>query len=212
MEFGFFTISLLVIAGVLVLSGLRLLLAAGWFLQFLRGFAGFGQILIALIIVLVGVNLASYSQLDAKQDLANISFKKVDSQRFEASIASVSGGLETKFIVDGDMWQVTSRALSVMGSSSRFYKMNSISGRYYSLEQQRSSAQSFSSFKHESVGIDLWGMFNGKDIGLVGGDEIKSKFIPMSDGAVFSISIGADDSLDVEAVNDEAKKIVNEWK
>lgn len=211
MEFGFFTIVLLVISGVLVLSGLRLLIATGWFMQFLRGFAGFGQILLAVFIILVGLNLASYSHIDEKQDLANISFKKLNEQQYEATIADVKGGTEDKFTVDGDMWQVTSRALKVLGSSTQFYKLDAIAGRYYSLEQQRTSALSFSNLPDNSIGVDLWGWFKGKNAGLLKGNELKSKFYPMSDGAVFSISIGSQ-SLEASPANAEAKKIVSEWK
>ena len=57
MDFGFVSISLLILATVMTLGGLKLLIKKNWLLQFLRGFSGFGLIVFAFIIVMIGVNL-----------------------------------------------------------------------------------------------------------------------------------------------------------
>ncbi len=210
MEFSMVSITLLVLAAGLILMGLRLLFATNWFLQFLRGFAGFGLILCAAIIIMVGLNLASYAQIAENHDLANISFTKINEQSYEAAVVSVQTGKEFKFTVDGDMWQVTGRVLSLSGASP-FYKLESISGRYYSLEQQRTSAQNINTMPDESIGIDLWNWFKGKDVGFISTSVYKSKFLPLADGAVFSVSIGKID-LQSEPVNEAAKAINKEWQ
>jgi hypothetical protein len=206
MEFGFVSIVLLILAGVLILSGLRLLIATGWLLPFLRGFAGFGQILLAVVILFVGLNLASYAHLEQKQDIASVSFKKTDEQRFEATVMSVHGGQIDKFTIDGDMWQISARSMKLLGSSTPFYKLEQVSGRYFTLEQQRSSAVSVGLIADKGIGLDLGALLKNKDVAIVSTSEVKTKFFPMSDGAVYSVSVGAQ-SLETIPVNEEAKAI-----
>lgn len=210
MEFSMFSITLLVVAAVLILAGLKLLFRADWFLQFLRGFAGFGLIGIAIIIILSGLNLNSYAQLANGQDLSTISFTKVNEQTYEASVVSVHGGEEYKFTIEGDMWQVNSRVLKVAGTAP-FYKLENIAGRYYSIEQQRTSAQNMNTVPDISIGLNLWELFKGKDVGLISTALYKSQFLPMADGAVFSVSIG-DFDLESTPVNEAATTIFKEWQ
>lgn len=211
MEFGMVSISLLVVAAGLVLLGLKLLFATGWFVHFLRGFGGFGLIAVAAVIVMVGLNLTSYAQLEEKQDLANVSFSKLNEQSYEATVVSVNGGVEYKFTVEGDMWQINSRVLKLAASSTPFYKLDSISGRYYSLEQQRSSAQSVSVVPDTGIGLDLWTWFKNKNVGLIVTSLQKSQYLPMADGAVYSVSAG-ENGLQSAPVNEAAKSIDNEWQ
>jgi hypothetical protein len=209
MVFGMFSITLLVVAAALILLGLKLLFHANWFMQFLRGFAGFGLITVATLIIMVGLNLASYAQISEKQDLANISFTKVNEQTYEATLVSVSSGEETKFTIEGDMWQVSGRVLTLFGSP--FYRLDSLAGRYYTLEQQRSSAESINIMPDNSIGLDLWGWFKGKDVGLISTAVYKTRFLPLADGAVFTVSIGEFELLSAP-VNDAAKSINSEWQ
>jgi hypothetical protein len=211
MEFGFVSIVLLFIATCFVLLGFKLLLATGWFVNFLRGFAGFGLLLLAFIVVMVGLNLASYAQLDEGQDIATVSFTKVDEQSYEASIVSVHGGIESKATVSGDMFQVNSRVLNLIGISTPFYKVENIIGRYYSLEQQRNSPQGLQTLPDTGIGIDLWTWFKGKSVGVVSTSLQKSGFLPMVDGAVFSVSIDQF-GLKSTPVNDAARNSNNEWQ
>lgn len=212
MEFGVVTIVLLTFAAVLILAGLKLLFKPNWFIQFLRGFAGFGLLLVATGTILSALNLASYSQLQEGEDIANVSFTKQNEQSFQATVVNIQTGAQNAFVIDGDMWQIDARVLRVaFAGSTPFYKLDRISGRYYSLEQERSSPKTVFSLAGESVGFDLWRLFKGSDMGIISADYGSATFLPMADGAVFTVSIGVS-GLQAKPVNSEAQHIVNEWQ
>ena len=82
MEFGLVTISLLVIAAVFVLLGLKLLGRKGWILGFLRGALGLACLLWAVFLLMSGLSIASYVELKDGQVLANVGFKQRADQSF----------------------------------------------------------------------------------------------------------------------------------
>ena len=211
MDFGLVSISLLIIAALLILAGLKLLFKRNWFIQFLRGFGGFGLLLLAFIIIMSGLNIATYSQLSTGEEIANISFKKVNNQNFDAVVVNVQTGEQSTFNIDGDMWQVDARVLKLFLSSTPFYKLERISGRYYSLDQERTNNRSVYPLAGQSMGFDLWSMFQGQSIGLLSANYGSATFLPMADDSVFSVSIGSS-GLVSKPVNSTAKSIVNEWQ
>lgn len=211
MDFGLVSISLLTVAAILILVGLKLLFKRNWLVQFLRGFCGFGLLLIAFIIIMSGLNIASYAQLSVGEEIANISFKKVNEQNFDATVVNVQTGQFETFNIDGDMWQVDARVLKLFLSSTPFYKLERISGRYYSLDQERSNSRSVYPLTGQSVGFDLWSIFKGQNIGLLSANYGSATFLPMANDSVFTVSIGAS-GLVSKPVNSTAQSIVNEWQ
>lgn len=210
MDFGFVSIALLVLSAVLVLLGLKILFKRHWFLQFLRGFSGFVLLLTALVIVLSSLNIATYSQLSKGQTIANISFSQTAPQEFEAVVVNVTNGSETTYTLYGDMWQMDARILRLAMVAKPYYKLDRISGRYYLLEQERSSVRSVHDLQQDNIGIDLWALFKGKSLGLIAADYGSATYSPMADGAVYTIDIGVN-GLQAKPVNDAARNIVNEW-
>ncbi len=97
MDFGMITIVLLVISALLILLGLKLLLKKDWLIQFLRGFAGFGLLLIAFLLTMSGLNITSYSQLAEGQSIANVSFVKLTEQSFQTTVVNVQTGEQQEF-------------------------------------------------------------------------------------------------------------------
>lgn len=212
MEFGLVTVSLLVVAALLVLAGLKLLFKTNWFLQFLRGFFGFGFLLLAFLLILSGLNIATYSQLADGQEIANISFARVANQSYEATIVNVKTGEQQKITLEGDQWQVDARILALAFTSTPFYKLEGISGRYYSLDQELTNNRKFHPITGQSMGIDLWSLFEGRDIGILSATYAKSTtYLPMGDDTLFSISVDRT-GLVLAPVNASAKAIVNEWQ
>ena len=211
MDFGLVSVSLLIIAAVLILVGLKLLIKRNYFIQFLRGFAGFGLLSLAFIIIMSGLNIASYSQLSQGEQIANISFKKVNNQNYDATVVNVQTGEQSSFNIDGDMWQVDARVLKLFLSSTPFYKLERISGRYYSLDQERTNNRSVYPLTGQSMGFDLWSIFKGSSIGLLSASYGSATYLPMADDAVFTVSIGSS-GLVSKPVNTSASAIVNEWQ
>jgi len=211
MDFGLVSVSLLIIAAVLILVGLKLLIKRNYIVQFLRGFAGFGLLLFAFLIIMSGLNIATYSQLGKGEEIANISFKKVNNQNFDATVVNVQTGISTTFNIDGDMWQMDARVLKLFMSATPFYKLERISGRYYSLDQERTNNRSVYPLEGQTMGFDLWSMFKGQNFGILSAGYGSATFLPMADDAVFSVSIGSS-GLISEPVNSTANSIVNDWQ
>ena len=211
MDFGLVSISLLIIAALLVMVGLKLLIKRNYFLQFLRGFTGFTLLTLAFIIIMSGLNIATYSQLNHGEEIANISFTKLNDQLYEATVVNVQTGATNKFEIDGDMWQIDARVLKLFLSSTPFYKLERISGRYYSLDQERTNSRSVYPLEGKSMGFDLWLMFKKKNIGLLSASYGSATYLPMAHEATFSVSIG-ESGLVSKPVNSTANAIVNEWQ
>ena len=211
MAFGTVSIILIILAAGLILAGIYLMIAKDWFLQFLRGFAAFGLIALAVLIIMAGLNLASYAQLQKGSELATITFTKVNEQMFDVSVVDVLTGNENKYTLEGDLWQLESRQIYVAGSSTPFYMPERISGRYFSIEQQRLSTPNTYTLPDKSIGINLWAMFAQRNIGIVNGAIAKTQYIAMGDGATYSVRAGGDNDLAVKAVNDAAVSAMEEW-
>ena len=211
MEFGIVSILLLVFAAACIIGSLKLLIAKDYFIQFLRGFAGFWLLVIAFCVVMSSLNLASYSQLIEGQTIANISFTKKDEQEYEATIVNVATGQEEVVDLVGDMWQMDARILRVVGSNTPFYKLERVSGRFYSLEQERSNPKSVFGIEGKSMGFDLFNMFKGSKLGVVKAGYGSATYLPMSDGASFSVNVAAT-GLTGKPINETARNIVSEWK
>ena len=211
MEFGLVTISLLVVSALLVLGGLKLLISNGWFLHFLRGFAGFTSLLLALLIVMSGLNIASYSELTEGQQLANVSFTQIAPQNFEVTVTNLQNGMEQKVTIDGDLWQAETRVLELAFAPASFFHIDQINGKFYSLDQEQTNLRNTYPVAGETAGLDLWSLFSERSIGILWTRKEKSSFQPMADGAVFSVSVGKKKGLVSRPVNEAANAIVNEW-
>lgn len=211
MEFGVVNILLLTAAAVAIIGSLKLLLAKDYILQFLRGFAGFSLLVFAILVILFSVNLSSYSQMLEGQVIANVSFTKDKEQQFKANVVNVRNGEEREFILDGDMWQMDARIIRVIAVSKAFYQLERISGRYYSLQQERNNPRSVYGLSSKSIGFDIFKMFNNAGIKLIDAEYGSATYVPMADGASFSVAVTAT-GLRANPINSAAKNIVSEWQ
>ena len=212
MDFGLVSIFLLVIATLMVLASLKLLIKNDWFLAFLRGFVGFSLLLMAYLTLMSGINIASYAKLAKGETIANISFKKISDQRYQANLVNVITGKESSYTIDGDLWQVDSRIMRLaLSGPTPFYKLDRISGRYYSIEQETSVSKSAFELHTQQIGFDLWSVFKGSSIGLVSADYGSATFMPMAEGALFAIMVGPSGLLS-KPINDAARTIVDSWE
>jgi|SRR5690554_3737444 len=210
MDFGIVSIVLLVLAAVFVLAASKVLFKRHWLLQFLRGFIGFSLLAIAFIAVLVSINISTYKPLAQGQVLAHISFTETAPQEYQAVVIETGLGQETTYNLHGDMWQIDARSLRIALSNKPFYQLNSLSARYYALEQENTLAEKPFQLQNSAVGIDLWHLFKGKSVGIIAADDVSGSFLPIADGAVYTVTIG-NNSLEAKPTNDIAKKVMNEW-
>lgn len=209
MEFSLVTIGLLLVAALSIVIGVKILLNRTWFLGFIRGNIGVALLLGAAFFALAAINIATYSSVSENKVIANISFKQVDAQTFSVQVTDSNSGKQHKISVEGDLWSISARQLSLLMSAEYFYQLDHIEGRFYTLEQQKRAGDSRVFFPSKSMGINLWQQFNKRYSPLIAASYKSSAFIPIADDALFSVSIRAD-RLSVLAMNTAAKKAVSQ--
>lgn len=183
-------VGLLLIPVVMLLIGAFYIWGRGaWFRQWLRGSAGLVLLAASLVGVFLLVDLASYRALVDEKPLTVVSMKQLDQQEFQLQM-TMADGIQRNFTMYGDQWQldvrllVWQRTLLAIGVDSLF-RLERISGRYLSLEQERSAARSVYALD-SSKGMDIWNLAKKYSFG-VDAQFGSAVYMPLVDGGIFSV-------------------------
>ncbi|MGI1678256.1 MAG: cation/multidrug efflux pump [Cellvibrionaceae bacterium] len=206
-----------VLIGVLVvLASLKVLARSGWFLGWLRGMFGLVLITVGIFFAFSALDIYSYEQVVEEQVVATVSFEEIAPQRYKATLVDKKGN-ETRYELAGDQWQLDARMLKWPNSLSAAgikpgYRLDRISGRYYSLEEERSSERTVYSLNKSQFGVDIWAIFNGFGrSSIVDAVYGSATFVPMSDGALYDVRL-SNTGLLARPLNDMAQNAVNRWE
>lgn len=210
---------LTILASVLCLlmaySALKILFRNSWILGWLRGMFGLALLALAVIFALAALDIFSYRQIDREEVIATLSFEEKAEQEYTANIM-LSDGEELSYTLYGDQWQLDARVLKWQGFMAGLgiapgYRLDRISGRYYSLEQERSAQRSVYAF-NESRFLDLWQWIRHTDgaLMLVDASYGSATYLPMADAALFEVSLSPS-GLITRPLNDAAKAALGEW-
>ncbi|MGD8176614.1 cation/multidrug efflux pump [Marinimicrobium sp. ARAG 43.8] len=196
---------------------LRLLARRHWLLGFVRGLLGLGLLVVALMLALASMDLFSYRQLTQEQAVATLSFKRLAEQRYEATLVHSNGEEET-FELQGDQWQLDARLIKWKGMVAGLgvhpgYRLDRLSGRYYSLTEERSAERTVYGLASDRWGPDLWSWVNRHPewFPLVDARYGSATFVPMADNALFEVRLSATGLL-ARPLNDPARKALNVWE
>lgn len=205
------TVTLLILAAficILFLWGRK-----GWFGQWLRGTTGFLLLAGSVWLALVGWDLMTYRSAVKERPLATVSIYELGDQKYDLTLVN-SDGIEDRFIVRGDQWQLDVRMLVWSGplqtlGAEPLYRFDRLSGRYLSLEQERNSERTVYGFS-ESGGFDIWSFLRNFDTWL-DADFGSAVYMPMENGAVYSV-VTTSKGLVARPVNDVAEDaIAGQW-
>lgn len=192
-----------------------MILRRGWFLAWLKGMWVVLLIVGGISISFTLLDFVSYKNLNSEQPIATISLYEKSDQLFDVTLIDEEG-IEMRFDVAGDQWQLDARILSWQGpiaslGAKPVYRLDRLSGRYTSLEQARNSLPSVYGL-YESDYIDSWQVFRYVS-GWLDADYGSAVYMPMADGAVYSVYLTAKGIL-VRPLNDVAKEALGreEWK
>lgn len=209
-------ITLAILCGLAVLVAAKLLFRNSWFLGWLRGMFGLFFLAGAAVLAFVALDILTYKQISKEQVIATLSFEKLAEQQFEATLVSNEGWQKT-YILSGDQWQLDARILKWKGFVSRWgvppcYRLDRISGRYYSLDQEREKDRAIYSISQSEYNVDVWQWVNhGKRVlPLLDAIYGSATFVPMADGALFEVSLSATGLLS-RPLNDAATSAVGQW-
>jgi hypothetical protein len=129
-----------------------------------------------------------------------------------------SEGRESLYELAGDQWQLDARlikwpnALATLGVKPGF-RLDRISGRYYSLEHERNAERTVYALNESQMGVDVWAFFHGSEnvppvIDAVYGS---ATFVPMADDALYEILLSHTGLL-ARPLNQPAQAAVTDWQ
>ncbi|MCA6064019.1 hypothetical protein [Thalassolituus marinus] len=145
----------------------------------------------SVISVFMLVDLWSYRQLLDEEPLATVSIYELGDQQFDLTLVDASGK-EQRFKLMGDQWQLDVRLLVWKGpvvalGAMPVYRLDRISGRYLSLEQERTSERTVYTLT-DSRWFDLWSALKGHKLWLEA-ESGQAVYMPLVNGAVFSVHL-----------------------
>lgn len=205
-----------VLAVVLCFFSLRLLLKGTWLLGFIRGIFGLSLLAAVCGLSLVGWEFYQYRQVNNEQQIASLSITQISEKEFEVEILEPLATKSWKVILKGDQWQMDARIIrwsrTGIGSSLKpGYRLERISGRYYSLEEEQNSPRTVHSLVDQEWNSSVWNFLHSTQLmGLIDARYGSATFVPLADGAIYSIGL-SHTGLVAKPVNPAAKKAVERW-
>ena len=177
-----------------------------------------GCLLLAIMLGLTAINVNAYRPVTKEVTVATISFDKLADQVYKANVVMSSSGTERPFEITGDLWQVDARVIKWKGLLAALggkpgYKLDRIQGRYYTLEDERSKPRSVYALSDPDLGFDLWAAVDSLSdySGWFDAEYGSATFLPMADGALFSIQL-TQSGLIARPENDRAAIAIRQWE
>jgi len=210
-------------AFVLAILAWRMLFKRHWFLAWLRGMLGFFLIVTAATLALAALDVYSYQQLSREQTIATLSFEHTGPHAFDVTVVA-PGGLEKRYAVSGDLWQLDARLLkwntplAALGLQPG-YRLDRLSGRYYSLEDERNKVRTVYDLSRADnplllgLELDVWSWLkeHGRLLAIIDASYGSATYLPMKDGAKFTVTL-ATSGLIARPLNGAAKAAVSQWE
>lgn len=206
-----------IIAVLVLIGALKTLFRRGWFLNWLKGTFGLVLLILAIVVGLLAWDVFSYEELLGETPVATISFEELEDQHYMATVVYASG-VETKFDLKGDQWQLDARIFKWSPSLARFglkpgYRLDRLSGRYYSLEKERHAERTVYNLNPSESSVDVWRWFKSVDKQVPWLDALygSATFVPMTDGALYEVNL-SHTGLMSRPLNDPAKLAIKRWQ
>jgi hypothetical protein len=166
---------------------------------------------------LAGLNVLTYQRLSYEQPVAVVTLRQTAPQAFIASVRKADGeGAEYDLL--GDEWQMDARVLkwrpwaNVIGLDA-VYRLERLSGRYSSVEAEKTAPRSVHALATTSPGLDIWAIAQkyGKYAPVVDATYGSGTYVPMADGATYEVTMSQTGLL-ARPTNDAARAAVQNWK
>ena len=206
-------IACIALALLMLYASLRLMGKFQWLLAWARGMAGLLMLCAAGVVTAFAYDLLAYREGSYDQLIANLSFEQTGTQSFDAVLVDAEGA-ESRYQLNGDQWQLDARILSWANGipAKPLYRMDRLSGRYMSLEEERNEPKSAHPIGTETAYIDAWQAVKHYRLLFPFIDAVygSATYLPMVDGAIYSISLGQH-GLIGRPLNDAATVAQSDW-
>lgn len=205
------------IGALLLFYSCKLLLRSGWFVGWLRGMLGLTLVAVGVSMALAAYDVLSYQQILKNKSIATLSFEQLNPQSYRAVLVD-SKGYERRFDLKGDQWQLDARVLRWSDFWASIgvkpgYRLDRISGRYYSLEKERQSQRTVYPLSQSEYGFDVWQLLNSSSLSapIVDARYGSATYLPMEDGALYEVLL-SNTGLVAKPLNERAQSAVSRWQ
>lgn len=198
---------------VFVIAGLAFFIRPRWFLGWLKGMLMLALLVVGAYAAVIALNLAHYESLQGMQTVATVETLRTGQQSWRVRLERPDKPSMT-VALDGDQWQVDARVIRFGGPIGWLgvapgYRLERLSGRYTSLEQERSAPRSVVGLSDQQW-PDLWALDQAVNLPFIEGIYGNATFMPMKEGAVFDVRLSSSGLVAVP-VNDQAREAVRIW-
>ncbi len=212
-----FAVVMIFVGLLLLYFSARLLRRQHWFMGWLRGMMGLMLASAAVVCALIASDIYSYKQLLSEKSIATLSFERLAEQKYRAVLVNDKGH-EQRFDLSGDQWQLDARIVKWNGFMAGMgikpvYRLDRLSGRYYSLDSERNAERSVYALDKSELGVDVWHWLHTYTPELPWVDAVygSAAFVPMEDGALYEVTLSHTGLL-ARPLNERAQSAVNRWQ
>ncbi|WP_075187906.1 multidrug transporter [Teredinibacter haidensis] len=198
--------------------GLKMMGRGRWLLAWMRGTFGIGLLVGAVLLGLLSLDLLSYKLLLENKPLGTISFSKLADQHYTAKLTLINEGTELEYPIFGDQWQIDARIISWTGALKMLgakpgYRLDRLSGRYYSLEDEHRKQRSIHQLASSEYWVDIWSWLQNDSgfVPLIDATYGSATYLPMDDGAFYEVSLSSSGLL-AKPMNKVAENAVEHWR
>ncbi|HHX35179.1 MAG TPA: hypothetical protein GX719_07915 [Gammaproteobacteria bacterium] len=216
MQFIGLGIGFAILALVILLFAIRLLLGENWLMGWLRGMFGLTLLALALTGGLIAYDISTYQEIPSDRPLLTLSAVAEGQQRYRVTL--LEGAIERSFLLDGDLWQLDVRQLHWKGLAHLIglesgYRLETLNGRFFTAEQQELASFTQVDLAGSLYGVDFWQWLRHfqKDLFIVDANPLRVNYLPIADGAVYSVSL-APTGLLAQPLNSAAKQALKDWQ
>ncbi len=195
----------------------RLLFRASWFLAWLRGMSGLFFLGLIILCIVVAFDIYSYRQLIAEEAVADIRFKAINNQHYQATFTTTDG-TGKDYALFGDQWRLDSRIIKWSSFATRLgvktgYRLDRLSGRYLSLNDEHNKPRSIFALNESPAGIDTWLWLKNVDdfFDFVDARYGSSVFLPMVDDGHYQILL-TNSGLIARPLNKISQEAIEHWQ
>jgi hypothetical protein len=203
---------LIVVVLILLFLAGKTLLSSGWFVKWLKGMLGIVALSTAVFGTVFAFDLFTYSNSKEGEVIATLKFNQLSSQEYEVEFVGVKG-LAKLYRLKGDLWQLDVRlihTLAMFGGGLPSYKIERLSGRYLSLEEEKGRERSVYGFVDSPL-VDTWPWLYGQSwVPMIKASQGSAAYMPMVDGAIYQVAL-TQQGLKALPVNNQAKVSAESW-
>ena len=203
---------------ILVLAvGISIISRGHWFLGWMRGVSGLFFIALSIFCGLAALDLRKYRQVLKDEPIATISFTLLEPDTFRATLVMQDFQTTYDYELKGDQWQVDAKLLRWKGRIEEIggkpgYRLDRISGRYLSLEDERTEGRTEFEVIPSTFGVDLWQWaYDFRElVPFLEASYGSATYMPMADGATYELALSFS-GLVARPLNTTAEEAVFLW-